>query len=439
MDGLFGKTPWQIQQGMNQQINQTADNFARMSGDERANAMAGRAGGMLVAPVADAMGWENPEMANEKRTERVMSDGGDLSTSKGVLEKAKQFFKAGDIRTATALMLKGKEMEKQEVAAALAARKQDDAERRTEALIELQMAQAVKALRENPNMATAEVGVEGKPGWSQVVMYDKTDPKAKPIPIGAPKQSAAAMRISLGEGTANDLDESTVDFMARQALTGDISVLSGLAKTKGALTKVRSRMAQIAPEMGITPEKLAMINAEYFGVKAGQRTLATRTSAIELAASEASKMMQITRNISKGIDQTQYPSINAIKNAVDRGTGGEAIVRLNTSLNSLINVYARAVNPTGVATVADKQHARELIDSALSNGQLEAALQTMELEMQAALAAPAEVQEGMRNRRGVGDKNPAPIIDPNASRVNQIPTGNTPQRIRFDAKGNILP
>lgn len=130
MDGLFGQTPWEIQQGMNQQINQGADAYARQQPLERAAAGMYRAGGMLAAPLAGALGMENPAIAQAKRTEQIMDAGdADLTTSKGLLAKAEQFRQAGDIRTATALLMKGKEMERQEQAAALASRKQDFQER----------------------------------------------------------------------------------------------------------------------------------------------------------------------------------------------------------------------------------------------------------------------------------------------------------------------
>ena len=201
MDNLFGQTPWEVQQGMNQQINQSADAYAKLDPFQRAAAGMHRAGGMLAGPVAGMLGMENPAIAQSKRTEQIMgAQGTDLSSSEGLLKKAEQFRQAGDLRTATALAMKGQEMRRQEQAALLATRKQDDTERRTESLTELQMAQAVKALRENPNLVAVETGVAGRPGWTQTMLYDKTDPNAVGRPIGEPKQSAAAMRVSVGGG-----------------------------------------------------------------------------------------------------------------------------------------------------------------------------------------------------------------------------------------------
>jgi len=114
MENLFGPTPWETQQGMNQQINQSADKYASQDPFQRAAAGMHRAGGMLAGPVAGMLGMENPAVAQAKRTEQVMGQGqADIGTSAGLLAKAEQFRQAGDIRTATALMMKGKEMQRQ--------------------------------------------------------------------------------------------------------------------------------------------------------------------------------------------------------------------------------------------------------------------------------------------------------------------------------------
>jgi hypothetical protein len=68
-------------------------------------------------------------------------------------------------------------------------------------------------------------------------------------------------------------------------------------------------------------------------------------------------------------------------------TGDPNITGLATSLNSLVNSYARAINPKGTPTVSDKNHAREIINAAMSSGQLSEAFTVMRQEMAAANAA----------------------------------------------------
>lgn len=71
-------------------------------------------------------------------------------------------------------------------------------------------------------------------------------------------------------------------------------------------------------------------------------------------------------------------------------------MQLNTALNSLVNVYARAINPKGVATVDDKKHARELVNAAYSSGQLSGIFQVMDQEMAAAQVAGKEARKVLR-------------------------------------------
>ena len=97
------------------------------------------------------------------------------------------------------------------------------------------------------------------------------------------------------------------------------------------------------------------------------------------------------------VNPSDYPALNAAGNFVAKNTGDPNIVGLATSLNSLVNAYARAINPKGTATVSDKNHAREIINTAMSKGQLNEAFNVMGQEMQAALASGPETRVAMRS------------------------------------------
>ena len=146
--GLFGPSPAEIQQMQTQAMMQRAQQFAEMNPQQRATAGMYKAGGMLAGPVGGMLGMSNPAVEQAKRTEQIMGSGGDLTTSDGMLKKADEFRQAGDIRTATALLMKGKEMQRQEQAAALAARKQDFQENQQYELKLMQLAQMGEAARQ---------------------------------------------------------------------------------------------------------------------------------------------------------------------------------------------------------------------------------------------------------------------------------------------------
>ena len=129
MDGLFGPSPYEIQQQRMVASQQAANSYAQQAPLERAAAGMYQGGAGLARLGAGMFGMVDPAVANAQRTEQIMGEGDtDLSSSAGLLTKAEQFRKAGDLRTATALTLKGQELRKQEAAAALAQQKQDELE-----------------------------------------------------------------------------------------------------------------------------------------------------------------------------------------------------------------------------------------------------------------------------------------------------------------------
>ena len=168
------------------------------------------------------------------------------------------------------------------------------------------------------------------------------------------------------------------------------------------ISRVNSRTAPLfETALQVDPQAdLTAINVGQLGAAAGARTAGTTTANIEIASDEANRMIGVLRGVIPTVNLTNYPSINAIQNAVSKGTGGVEVVKLNTAINSLINSYARAINPRGQPTVSDKNHAREVINNAMSNGQLEGTLQVMEAEMQAALSAATAAGD----RRSKSDK-----------------------------------
>ena len=126
MTWLFGPSPYEIEQARNKQMNTSAENFAQMNATQRGVMGIYQGGAGLARMGAGMMGMVDPAVENARITEQIMGQGNvDLSSSAGLLAKAEEFRKAGDLRTATALALKGNELKKQEAASALAIRKQD--------------------------------------------------------------------------------------------------------------------------------------------------------------------------------------------------------------------------------------------------------------------------------------------------------------------------
>ncbi len=94
MTGLFGPSPYEVQQARNQQMNTSAENFAQMNATQRGVMGMYKGGAGLAGMGAGMMGMVDPAVANAQRTEQIMGQGGsDLSSSAGLLAKAEEFRK----------------------------------------------------------------------------------------------------------------------------------------------------------------------------------------------------------------------------------------------------------------------------------------------------------------------------------------------------------
>ena len=205
--------------------------------------------------------------------------------------------------------------------------------------------------------------------------------------------SAAAANAG-GNVDAKSLDDQIA--LAREGMPKS-QIVGGWGKQATAQwNKVESgAIKQIMEEKGVSradaakefSQKQLGYRAEGVSQNAESRTGTTISTNIRIASDEAKQMIDVARKFSDKLPRGQFPTINSITNAAQKGVGGPEIVQLDTALNSLINAYARAINPRGVPTVNDKEHARGIINSALSKGQLNAAFDVMSQEMTVALKA----------------------------------------------------
>lgn len=230
---------------------------------------------------------------------------------------------------------------------------------------------------------------------------------------------------------AGSLAEDDVKFMAGQYLAGDRSVMQNLGRgAQGAenIVKLRKEIAKQARESGAGPRDVAAAIGEFEGFKSGQRALGTREAQIEMAANVTKQFAPLAIDASEKFDRTQFKTLNDVEKAVLSRSASPELRRFNFANTSLINAYARAVNPSGVPTVSDKDHAREILDTGFSKGDYAAAVDQLNKEIDAELKAPGAVKRGMRNflTKGAGGEAPAPTA-PAAT-----------QRIRFNANGEII-
>jgi hypothetical protein len=230
--------------------------------------------------------------------------------------------------------------------------------------------------------------------------------RQKPIPDGVggflipnPQDPAHPSRIDAPAG-GGKMSDANLTFMAQQYLAGDKSVVNGLGYGKvGAVNRValRDAIQQEATNVGLSPADVAEKLADYQGTVAEQRTIGQRTGNVRVGAEAVNGAADMALKSSAAIDRTQYPSINAVNQAILQGTGDPAITDFMVKHNTLINEYAAAQNPRGVPRVADKDHARDILDTAFSQGQYEAGVNAIKQEI-------GNIQKATKNVRGGGDQ-----------------------------------
>ena len=141
--GLFGPTPWEIQQAQQQALQTQAANYAQQSPLQRAAQGMFTAGGQLGGMGAQALGGVNVAQQQAAQNQQALQ-GADLQTPEGLRAAAKKMLEVGNQKSAYLLGQKAAELEKEQAATALAQRKQDFMENEALQLKKDQLAQAAE-------------------------------------------------------------------------------------------------------------------------------------------------------------------------------------------------------------------------------------------------------------------------------------------------------
>ena len=185
----------------------------------------------------------------------------------------------------------------------------------------------------------------------------------------------------------------TLEFTAKQYLAGDRQAAQGFARNATARIALQNAIVEEATKQGLGPREVAAKMADFAGIMAGSRAVGQRAANISLAATEAQEMLDIVKEQSSQFPRGSFVPWNMALRAYESGTGSPEIAAFGASVNALVNVYARAINPTGVPTVSDKEHARAVLNTVQSQEQVDAVLGIIRRELEIAKRAPATVRK----------------------------------------------
>ena len=251
----------------------------------------------------------------------------------------------------------------------------------------------------------------------------------------------ASIAAQKAQGNPNaELDKDTLTQMAQQYLAGDNSVKQGLGYgVQGSKNRVNLQKAiqEEARKAGMSPQDVATSIAEFQGLKAGERTLATRAAQASMAVNEANNMADLVTDASSKVSRTNFIPANIAILAYQKNTGDPEVVKYGAAINSFINAYARAISPTGQPTVSDKDHGREMLEAAQSHKQVVATIEQMKKEMAAAKEAPAQSKQELRNLAG-GKKEEKPKQEAPAGAIDYL-KAHPELKDQFKAKYGYLP
>ena len=189
-----------------------------------------------------------------------------------------------------------------------------------------------------------------------------------------PEEKAQIREQVRQEAKTAPISDEAADFTAGRVLAGDEAATVGMARSNANMTKVANAIVRQAKEQNVSPEELADRVAEFKGLMAGERTLGTRAANMEVAANVVRSMAPLVLETSKNVSRTEFPTLNSAIVAAQKGTGDPNVVRFAQAANALIYEYAKFLNPTGVPTDADKARSTDILNTAWSQGQLEAAI-----------------------------------------------------------------
>jgi hypothetical protein len=426
--GLFGPTPFQIQQAQQAQLQNAASEYARLDPLQRAAQGMFTAGGQIMGASAPALGMINPAQAQSQQTQDAVKDL-DISTPEGMM-KAAQRLQSVNPSLATALAAKAREV--QATSAKTAYETSQAAQKESQSKLDASRAaladaraaaldrdsnfknlpptvQAIMLKSQLPSDSPAlpeitkwiESQSEGKgessPTTVKEYKYAVTNDGYKGTYQQWLKEKAQATHITVNAGAP--IGQDAADMAIDMYRKGDPSMLTGWGRDPKNKAMIINRMAERVKAGEFTPTDLVNAKVALAGATSGSRALGTQEALMGTGGEELTATLPLVQHYAEATNPTDYPVLNAAGLYIAKNTGDPNQAGLAASLNSLVNVYARAISPKA-PTVADKNHARDIINQAMSAGQLNTVADVMRYEAQAARASPERVRARLGAQTG---------------------------------------
>lgn len=232
--------------------------------------------------------------------------------------------------------------------------------------------------------------------------------------------------------SASNMSIETLQSIAQRYIAGDKSALSGLGfGNAGAANRamVQNFITEQMHDQNKSPRDIMIAQAELAGLMSKERALGTQEARVGTAVDELTRVAPLALTASAEVARTNLVPWNHVQQAIQHGTSDPKLARLVAATQTLINVYARATNPLGVARVSDKDHARDMLSEADGPQAYAAVINQMMKEAEAAGMSPGDIRESTRDSfLGTTPSKPQPsandIYEPESGDdFNALPSG----------------
>jgi len=194
------------------------------------------------------------------------------------------------------------------------------------------------------------------------------------------KVKLAETGLKMDEGGNISLDETPGSPQYERAKAIAEYRQAPVTGTRGGASMLMGLVQKINPDYNAT---------KWTGANAYARTAGTYGARVESATNEVGYFIPQALNASNGLPRGKWLPINKIVNDYRAGKSDPSYYDFATANVSLINAYARAVNPTGVPRIQDKDHIEKLLSTATSPQAYQAVLKRIAKEVHASHAAIA--------------------------------------------------
>jgi len=237
---------------------------------------------------------------------------------------------------------------------------------------------------------------------------------------------------------------SRVDYVrANQSLQGDQSWKMGLSRAKGgpeAIARAETLAAQLGDDdPGAQAQTRISNHANIAGQVAEQQTLGHSNANMSQAALEAEGAMKLARAASDAMPRGDWTPLNQVKQFYQNATSDPKLGALQAANLTFGNTYARAINPKGIGTDADREHVANLLNTATGSASYNAKLDQLHSEINLAKESPAAAMALLaRNRREAFEAQRAREGGATPGAPAAPPAAAGPAHYNYDAQGNLV-